>query len=1021
MIVADGQSSCTDTFQSSVLVYANPIADFSINGICLNDITQFTSTSLNTNNSIINNWQWDFDDPDPTNNISIDPNSTHTYTIPGIYDVSLIVTDNNGCDDTLFNPVTIYPLPEPSYTLNQSCMPDPICIGSSVLFSDNSFLSSVGGVISSWEWDFDIDGSIDNVNSSFFNSFNNIGEIPFSLNVISQFGCSDLLIDTLLVVDSPITEFLLDTNSGCGPFLITIDSNLTTGYTSDYFWDVYTVDPLGNNFSVFSTSDSLPTQIPPLQQSNINDTTYYISLTASNCCGSTDYIEEITVLPTPVPLVQTAPNTGCSPLPVIFQLDGLATGESDSLILDFGDGSITTVQQDTTFDINGNPVYFWPQINHTYTYTGSLPSVSYFPVLTGVNDCGSVSITDTIEVFPNTIQSFFTTSSSNGCAPLVTIFNDFSSGATNVSWCYNWDSTTGVCLDGNTLGSFTYTVPGTYTTAQFINNGCSYDTSFLDINVLPAPVAQISTNGNICFGDSSYFNALNSSMVSGSIIEYEWTINASILAYGNVVEFLFENTGSYDIVLTTTADNGCQDVVTSSLEVLNLPNSDFIIDSVCFNEQPFQIINNSLGNIINYNWYWGDGTSTLFPSQPSPEHIYNSDGIYNIDLIVQEANGCWDTTMQTVQIFSIPNSSFNAFDYDSCSVPSLVTFDNLSIGASQYNWVLDSNNPLSNSQLFTPSYTYDDYGNYIVELIAANSFGCVDTSYQEINFTPSPEANFIINNPSGCAPLFVSISDSSSFDASSSNIINWEWSFSDGTTDNGSFVTHEFYNPGTYDISLVVTTDEGCSDNLILQDIISVSEIPNADFSINTDNEPLISFTNNTFLGLPPYSFIWDFGDNTPLLNTNDYTVTHDYILDGLGSDSLDYIFDICLYVVDQNNCVDSICKTIAVEPFSMSFPNALAPSSQLTTSGEQKYFLPKGRNVKNYHIWIYDKFGMKVWESTSLNSQGTPNEPWYGTTIDGKELPPGAYLFKAYVEFYDESKSFGTNNVKYGYITLIR
>ena len=46
---------------------------------------------------------------------------------------------------------------------------------------------------------------------------------------------------------------------------------------------------------------------------------------------------------------------------------------------------------------------------------------------------------------------------------------------------------------------------------------------------------------------------------------------------------------------------------------------------------------------------------------------------------------------------------------------------------------------------------------------------------------------------------------------------------------------------------------------------------------------------------MPPYSFIWDFGDNTPLLNTNDYMVTHDYILDGLGSDSLDYVFDICL------------------------------------------------------------------------------------------------------------------------------
>ena len=68
----------------------------------------------------------------------------------------------------------------------------------------------------------------------------------------------------------------------------------------------------------------------------------------------------------------------------------------------------------------------------------------------------------------------------------------------------------------------------------------------------------------------------------------------------------------------------------------------------------------SLGNIVSWQWYFGDNTPVVYVQNPT--HIYkDSIGIYEVSLIISDDQGCVDTTAKYVYITDeywiyIPNS-----------------------------------------------------------------------------------------------------------------------------------------------------------------------------------------------------------------------------------------------------------------------------------------------------------------------------------------------------------------------------
>ena len=103
---------------------------------------------------------------------------------------------------------------------------------------------------------------------------------------------------------------------------------------------------------------------------------------------------------------------------------------------------------------------------------------------------------------------------------------------------------------------------------------------------------------------------------------------------------------------------------------------------------------------------------------------------------------------------------FSADKTTGCN-PLTVNFTNLSLNASVWLWKFGNGDT---STAFSPTYTYQQQGSYSVTLYGTDASGCKD-SLTKVNYIhPGGTVNnFSTSQPiSGCAPLTISLSDSSS-------------------------------------------------------------------------------------------------------------------------------------------------------------------------------------------------------------------------------------------------------------------
>jgi hypothetical protein len=112
----------------------------------------------------------------------------------------------------------------------------------------------------------------------------------------------------------------------------------------------------------------------------------------------------------------------------------------------------------------------------------------------------------------------------------------------------------------------------------------------------------------------------------------------------------------------------------------------------------------------------------------------------------------------------------------------------------------------------------------------------------------------------------------------------------------------------------------------------------------------------------------------------------------------------------------------LEILPFSLYVPNAFTP---LRGYGEETVFLPKGRSLVEYHVWVYDTWGNLLWDSEAINPEdGSPADFWDGT-VDGVLLPQDVYVWKIEAEFaggFKWEKDYGKGQTRItGTVTLIK
>ncbi|MBL0102289.1 MAG: gliding motility-associated C-terminal domain-containing protein [Bacteroidetes bacterium] len=369
------------------------------------------------------------------------------------------------------------------------------------------------------------------------------------------------------------------------------------------------------------------------------------------------------------------------------------------------------------------------------------------------------------------------------------------------------------------------------------------------------------------------------------------------------------------------------------------------------------------GGAAPYNFSWSPTSGLSSASIYNP--VANPTSAITYTVTVTDDNGCPGNSQTvsvnaSVQLTITANGTNSICPGTSTPLNATAAFGNG--GPYSYSWSPSTglNNPNSANPSASPTVT-------TTYTVTAND-GCSAPQSTTVTVTvfPSPTANLTANVTSGCAPLCVNFTNGST--AGSGGTYSWTLGNGEGSsTDQNPY--HCYENPGQYSVSLTATTSDGCTGNIIIPNMIDVYALPEAAFT-STPNpvtvlSPEVSFINLSSTDV--VSWLWNFGDGGTSDQSNPL---HTYP----AIEDQSYITT--LIVHNANGCEDTITGVIEVRPdFTFFVPNCFSPNGD----GVNDSFNGKGIGIAKFHMGIYDRWGLLIWETDKLG------EDWDGRANGGK------------------------------------
>jgi len=357
-------------------------------------------------------------------------------------------------------------------------------------------------------------------------------------------------------------------------------------------------------------------------------------------------------------------------------------------------------------------------------------------------------------------------------------------------------------------------------------------------------------------GASVAFDGGPSFDFDGEIVSYAWDFDGDgkTDATGKTASYVFSSSGSHDVSLTVTDDDGNTDTITKTIEVGPAPSggvshgfqppiADFSPEEVNPGDPVFFDGSSSLdpdSEIVSYEWdFDGDGKTDATGNTAS--YVFSSSGSHDVSLTVTDDDGNTDTITKTIEVGPAPSGGVShgfqppIADFYTPGEPDPgdpVLFDGSSSVDPDgeivaYAWDFDGDGKVDSTAV-TAEHTFPIAGSYEVSLTVTDDDGNSDTITYTIEvggeeapssapgtfvpplaeFTYSPEA------PHAGEPVEFNGMSSLDFDG---EIVAYAWDFEDdGKIDaTGPIVLHTFPSPGSYDVRLTVTDNDGNEDTVV--------------------------------------------------------------------------------------------------------------------------------------------------------------------------------------------------------------
>ena len=322
---------CVKTTTQQVYVYSVPKPGFSPLLACTGTPITFHDASTNELGTI-GTWFWNFGDPGSANNTSNDSMPVHVYNTDTTNTVTLIVTTQDGCTDSVKIPVSVRISPDVGFTYTD------VCDGNPVYFNDTSHAEAWNQIFD-WKWSIN-DVIIDNDVQNPVFSFDSAGVFEVILTVKSLNGCSASDTQNIVVHAIPVANFKSTDTCAQTPYTFTDSSTVQLpDYISNWLW---------NFGSLGTSSDTNP--IITFPASGV----YPVSLIITSNGGCKDSISyNLTVFPVPSAAFFPDEFYGIAPFTTSF-----INNSQGALyyLWNFGDEQ-TSSEQIPTHTYNNNGVY----------------------------------------------------------------------------------------------------------------------------------------------------------------------------------------------------------------------------------------------------------------------------------------------------------------------------------------------------------------------------------------------------------------------------------------------------------------------------------------------------------------------------------------------------------------------------------------------------------------------------------------------------------------------------------------
>lgn len=846
--------ACTDSASRTINVLVKPTAAFSSTDT-VNCKAPFTVNFSNQSANAVS-YAWNFGD----NTTSTLQNPSHTYNNTGRYTVKLVVTNTNGCSDSLIK-INYINITRPVATIAN--VPDSGCAPFSKTFAASI---NITDPVVSYLWNFG-DGNT-SASATPTNTYAAEGAYNISVIIVTATGCTDTARVTRGIVASnkPTANFSADPTNTCAKNTI-IFTNLSTGGATRWLWE-------------FGDSTTSNAQNPShLYQ----DTGYFdvkLKIWKGGCMDSLLIPRYITIN---APIAKFVFSNDCTkPFEKIFTDQSIGAEEWH---WDFGDGTTSSI----------------PSPTHTYSSAGT-----YSVTLRVVNNTFGCDYTTTKQIRIVSAVAQFSTPDTAICKGRSVLFTTgiSLSDISSLNWNFG-DGTPSINSPAssanmdhvfNTTGSFSVRLTVTD------KNNCSSTITKTRYISVSGPLAKFAPaaagsclNNAVIFRDSTITDGIH------PIQQWQWQYGDGVTETLTAAPFqhLYATAGSYTVKLKVTDSKGCSDsTVLGTTLTISSPKANFTtVDTFSCPGKQVRFVNQSTGPGLTYNWRFGDNTTS---TAQNPSHIYTSNGSYSVNLLITDQYGCGDSiTKANYVTITTPVALFSISDSLSNCPPLVVNFTDLSTGAESIMWDF-GDSTYSSAGAATHFYNYP--GIYYAKLTITGKGGCVSTYQRKISIK-GPEGHFTYNPLSGCNPVTVN------FSAISNGRNSFVWDFNDGNTitSGDSMLSHIYTHPGRYVPKLILIDQTGCQVPITGIDTILVSEITN-NFSFSNRllcDSGIISFTDSSVVisGDDINSYHWNFGDG------NTASVQHPvYQYSQTG------IFYPELITVSQQGCTDTLRSSIPVK-----------------------------------------------------------------------------------------------------------